>query len=122
MQKSFYTVNHKILLRKFEYYSVSCECIDWFKSYVWDYEQFISVIGYNFYLMVLNCDGAQGFFLGSLLFLIYIIDFHKEIQHYNVHQFVDDTNLFYTSKSNNRIDHNMNWLNANKFHFILKND
>ena len=47
--------------------------------------------------MSVNC--GQGSVLGPLFFVIYILDLHKAIQHYKVHPFADDTNLFDTNNS-----------------------
>ena len=122
MQKAFDTVDHKILLHKLEYYGIRGICNDWFKSYLSDRKQFVSISGYNYDLMPVDCGVPQGSVLGSLLFLIYINDLHKAIQYCKVHEFADDTNLFHTSKSlkklnklvNRDMKHLNNWLGANK--------
>ena len=99
LQKAFDTVDHKILLYKLEYYGICGMGTDWFKSYLSDRNQFVSINGYNPDLMPLNCSVPQGFVLGSLLFLVYIKDLHKAIQHGKVHHFVDDINLCHINKS-----------------------
>ena len=99
LQKAFDTVDHKILLHKLEYYGIRGVCNDWFKSYLSDRKQFVSINGYNSDLMPVDCGVPQGSVLGPLLFLIYINDLHKAIQYCKVHHFADDTNLFHTSKS-----------------------
>ena len=80
-QKAFDTVDHKILLYKLEYYRIQGVCNDWFKSYLSDRTQFVSINGYNSDLIPVDCGVPQGSVLGSLLFLIYINDLHKTIQY-----------------------------------------
>ena len=48
--KAFNTADHKILLRKLEYYRIQGKCIDWFKSYLSDRKQFVSINGYKYYI------------------------------------------------------------------------
>ena len=64
----------------------------------------------------------QSSVLGPLLFLIYINDMSRVIQHSEMHHFADDTNLLYSSNSmkkiNRQINHNLklivHWLRANR--------
>ena len=122
LQKAFDTVDHKTLLHKLEYYGIRSICNDWFKSYLSDRKQFVSINGYNSDLMPVDCGVPQGSVLGHPLFLIYINDLHKAIQYCKMHHFADDTNLFYISKSvknlnklvNRDMKHLNNWLSANK--------
>ena len=65
----------------------------WFKSYLSDRKQFVSINGYNSDLMPVDCGVPQGSVLGPLLFLIYINDLHKAIQYCKVHHFADDVTL-----------------------------
>ena len=66
LQKAFDTVDHKILLHKLEYYGIRGVCNDWFKSYLSDQKQFVSINGYNSDLMSVNCGVPQGSVLGPL--------------------------------------------------------
>ena len=50
----------------------------------------------------------QGSVLGPLLFLIYINDLNKVIQHSSMHHFADDTNLLYSSNSLKQISKYVN--------------
>ena len=115
LQKTFDTVDHKILLHKLEFYGMRGVYNDWFKSYSSDRKQFISINGYNSDLMPVICGVQQGSVLGPLLFLIYINDLHKAIRYCKVHQFADDKNLFHTNRSvknlNKLVNHDMKQLN-----------
>ena len=121
LQKAFDTVDHKILLHKLEFYGICGVCNDWFKSYLSDRKQFVSINGYNSDLMPVIYGVPQGSVLGPLLFLIYINDLHKAIRYCKVRHFAD-TNLFHKNKSvknlNKLVNHDMkqlnNWLSANK--------
>ena len=79
LQKAYDTVDQKILLHKLEHDGIRGVCNDWFKSYVSDRKQFVSINGYNSDLMSVNCGVSQGSVLGPLLSLIYINDLHKAI-------------------------------------------
>ena len=98
MQKAFDTDDQKILKHKLDYGNWDI-LNDWFKSYLSDPKQFVSIHGYKSDLMPADCGAPQGSVLGPLLFLIHINDLHKTIQYCKVHHFADDTNLFHTSKS-----------------------
>ena len=72
-QKAFDTVDHKILLAKLNQ-SFKPITNDWFKSYLSNYNQYLSINGYESGLAALNCSVPQGSVLALLLFLLYIND------------------------------------------------
>ena len=47
-------VDHNILLFELEYYGICGMCNDWLKTYLLDCKQFVSINGYNSYLMSIN--------------------------------------------------------------------
>ena len=45
---------------KLEYYRIRGACNDWFKTYLSDRKQFVSINGYNSNLNPVNCGLLQG--------------------------------------------------------------
>ena len=93
LKKAFDTVDHKILLKKLEYYGVRGTTNKWFTSYLSDRKQLVSINGFKSNLHQINIGVPQGSVLGPLLFLIYINDLHSCVKKSTVHHFSDDTNL-----------------------------
>ena len=122
LQKAFDTVNHEILLNKLEYYGIRGLPLKWFKSYLMNRRQFVFINGINSKTTFINTGVPQGSILGPLLFLIYINDLHKCINHATPYHYADDTNLLIISESlkklNQKTNHDLSslvkWLRANK--------
>ena len=72
LQKAFDTIDHQILLAKLSYYGIYEVSNNWFKSYLANHNQYVSMNGYNSGLAMINCSVPQGSLLGPLLFLSYI--------------------------------------------------
>ena len=97
---------------------------DWFKSYLSNHNQYVSINGYESGLAAINCGVPQRSALGPLLFLLHINDLNQAI----VHHFADDTNLLCLSNSIKKVNklvnadlkHLLNWLNANKISLNVK--
>ena len=98
LQKAFDTVNHRILLSKMEHYGIRGCALEWFKSYLSNRKQYVSVNGSNSNLLPINCGVPQGSVLGPLLFLIYINDLPNPSKKLTFYLFADDTNIYYESK------------------------
>ena len=128
LQKAFDTVGHQTLLSKLDYYGIRGISNNWFKSYLSNRQQCVSINGYNSELVAMNCGVPQGSVLGPLLFLLYINDLNQAIKFCKVHHFADDTNLLYLGKSIKKLNKLVNidlknllhWLNVNKISLNVK--
>ena len=128
LTKAFDTVDHQILLAKLNQFWISRVSNDWFKSYLSNRYQYVSINGYEFGLAALNCGVPQGSVLGPLLFLLYINDLNQAIKFCKVYHFADDTNLSCLSNSIKKLNklvnvdlkYLVNWLNANNILLNVK--
>ena len=122
LQKAFDTVNHRILLSKLEHYGIRGCALEWFRSYLSDRKQYVSVNGSNSNLLSITCGVPQGSVLGPLLFLIYINDLPNVSKKLTFYLSADDTNIYYESKDlfnlikivNKELRLVKKWLDANK--------
>ena len=128
LQKAFDTVDHQILLAKLSHYGICGVSNDWFKSYLSNCSQYVSINGYDSGLAAINCGVPEGSGLGSLLFLLYLNGLNQAIKFCKVQHFADDTNLLSLDNSIKKLDklvnadlkHLVNWLNANKISLNVK--
>ena len=123
LKKAFDTINHSILLKKLNHYGIRGIINDWFSSYLLGRSQVTEIDSNLSTINKISCGVPQGSVLGSLLFLIYINDFHNSSEKLSFYLFADDTNLLYADKNlkslekimvNNELVRVSDWLNANK--------
>ena len=99
LKKAVDTVDHAILLKKLSHYGIRGLANAWFKSYLNNRQQFVSLNEYDSDKLIIKHGVPQGSVLGPLLLLVYINDLHKSIKYCTVRHFADDTNLLISSNS-----------------------
>ena len=122
LRKAFDTVNHSILLQKLEYYGIRGVANNWFKSYLSDRYQYVSINGITSDVKPVLCGVPQGSVLGPLLFLLYVNDLPNCSDKLTFHLTADDTNIYFSSNNLNIIQSTLNielnhvsqWLYANR--------
>ena len=128
LQKAFDTVEHDILLSKLENYGICGLANEWFKSYLSNRKQYVSINGYDSNLADVKFGVPQGSVFGPLLFLIYFKHLNQPLKFCKVHHFADDTRLLHFSKSTYRLNKYIKldfknltyWLNANRISLNVK--
>ena len=121
LSKAFDTVNHKILLDKLEHYGIRNESLNWFKSYLSNRKQFVTINQSQSDLLKINCGVPQGSVLGPLLFLIYINDLPLISNKLEFFLFADDTNIYYESSDLINLEKTINKELKKLYHWLCSN-
>ncbi|CAH2299605.1 Hypothetical predicted protein [Pelobates cultripes] len=95
--KAFDTVDHDILLHKLKNSGIDDRSLTWFRSYVSDRLQYVSISDSDSLPLPVTCGGPQGSILGPLLFTLFI-NLPNVCKSSNVNMYADDT-VIYASKS-----------------------
>jgi hypothetical protein len=95
LRKAFDSCDHEILLRKLSRVGIRGNTLAWFKNYLSNRQQFVTVAGFNSSLKEIRLGVPQGSILGAILFLLYINDLPLNSL-LNDFLFADDTTLLAT--------------------------
>ena len=83
------------MLAKLNHYVIRGVSNDWFKSYLSNWNHYVSICSFDSGLTAINCGISDGSVLGPVLFLLYINYLNQAIKFCKVHHFADGTNLMY---------------------------
>ena len=95
LKKAFDTCDHRILILKLKKYGLADTEINWFKSYLTDRKQFVTINKSSSPLLNITLGVPQGSILGPLLFILYINDLQLSSKFLAL-LFADDTTLLLT--------------------------
>ena len=116
LSKAFDTLDHKILLHKLQYYGIKGTELNWFKSYLYDRQQYVEINSTKSEYQKITTGVPQGSVLGPLLFLIYMNDIEEASSALKSILFADDSTFMSSMNAifpNHIIDHNFE-INMNK--------
>jgi hypothetical protein len=92
MSKAFDKVNHETLLNKLNNcFNISGNLLCWFKTYLLDRRQRVTVLGATSSEKFVLSGVPQGSILGPILFLLYVNDLPDAVKNSKVSSFADDS-------------------------------
>ena len=101
ISKAYDCIDYKILLKKLENAGIRGNMLKWFESYLNDRKQKVDLNGNLTECYEILCMGlVQGSCLSCLLFIIFVNDFFKSNNLFNI-AFADDTNVAAKNKNLN---------------------
>ena len=107
LSAAFDTVNHETLIRRLQNIGIGGSVLNWFRSYLTDRFQKVTIAGNSSSKRPLNHGVPQGSVLGPKLFSIYMLPLAKIIKRHNLsgHYYADDTQIYISfHPSSNLVD------------------
>jgi len=94
MEKSFYRINHKLLIHKHKIYGFTELLLSWFYSFISGRNQIVKYKNYISEQILVTSGGPQGDHLSSILFCLFINNVSNVISHSKILLLDDDANIF----------------------------
>ena len=111
LSKAFNAISHRFMKDKE---------LEWFNSYAFNGKNYVCVDRYTSSPETVYCVVPQGLILGPLLFIIFINDLSDCIEHVSVIMYADDTVLYVSHKSKEKIENDLNQDLQNFYPTFLK--
>ena len=96
-RKAFDMIDHELLLKKLSIYGATPSSVAWFKSYLSERKQFISLRKTTSKQLTVKQGVPQGSILGPVLFLLFVNDMPLHVQKSTMDIYADDTTLSLSS-------------------------
>ena len=107
-RKAFDLVDHKILIQKLQCYGCNETCLNWFKSYLTNRTQRVSLNSHLSESANVTCGVPQGSILGPLLFFIFFNDLPLALKHLaSVDLYADDTTIYDFQDDTYQLENNL---------------
>lgn len=94
--KAFDTLDHAILYKKLEFFGLGGNSLEFFRNYLSNRRQRITINSQPSNYVITNRGVPQGSILGPLLFTIYTADFYEYLSNCSIHQYADDTQVYFS--------------------------
>ena len=91
--KAFDRVDHDLLIKKLKLFGIHGKLLDWIKAFLCNRTQKVAVDGSYSKIQLVLSGVPQGTVLGPLLFLIFVDDMSRVVQHSTLRLFADDSRL-----------------------------
>ena len=94
MSKAFDKVDHTKLLGRLHQYGITGKLHDWFRSYLQERKQQVTVLEVTSRELPITSGVPQGSLLGPILFLLFVDDLPNTVKTSRVACYADDTKIF----------------------------
>lgn len=95
-QKAFDKVDHVLLLKRLRHNGITGRLLHWFKSYLHNRYQVVTINGHQSDKKLVSSGVVQGSILGPIQYLLFINDIANCFQHCKILMFADDLKIFKT--------------------------